>query len=814
MLDNYIMLAWRHVRKRKGYTLINVCGLALGLACCLLIALYVQDERSFDAFHEYADRIVRVVTDIERPNGVQALSTTSGAVAPALVESFPEVEQAVRVAKLGFFVYRADADGQPTLRFKEDNLLVADSTLFDIFSFPMLAGDPSVALDGVWNIVLTESTARRYFGEQSAVGQTLVVEDMGGFFPGNPVFTVTGVIADVRANAHFNFDLIIPMAAVKEVGPPGAFTNWLWTDIFTTYALLRSPVDHQPLQSKLADFVERSFGDDMRAANQLFSYTLEPLRTIYLHSKRAGFARQGSLTNVYIFSGVALFILLIACINFINLATARSAERAKEVGMRKVVGAPRQRLVVQFLVESIVMSLMATLLALVLVEVSLPAFRALADKPLAGRVLINPMLMLAMFGGAAVVGTLAGLYPAVVLSCFQPITVLRGTYMRSRKGVWMRKSLVVFQLSASMVLIIGTLIVFAQVQFMQGQALGFTLGSETEQLVTITFDGDPRVNEQLTTVKQELLRHPNVSSVSAGVNEPGGMFETVYTEIENLDRVNEGGHINSYVVDADFLAHYDMELVAGRFFQETQPEDRSETLVVNEAMVRALGYRNPEDILNKPFRKVGREGVVIGVIKDFHYRSLQEEVAPLTISFFPQARFVSARLSGEALPQTLASLQETWRSLAPHIPFTYSFLDESYNQQYATEERFGHVFQLFALLAISIACLGLFGLASLTIQQRTKEVGIRKVLGASVAEVVVLLAQGVGYLVLGAFVLATPLAYFIMKGWLDTFAYRVPITPSVFLLVGGMVLILAVSTISLQTIRAARANPVESLRYE
>lgn len=814
MILDYAKVALRHVRKRKGLSFINVMGLAIGMACCLLITLYVYDEWRFDAFHEDADRIFRVVTDIERPTGTQALPTTSGAVAPALLSDFPDVESAVRLTKLGFFVYRADDTGQPLIRFNEDNLLVADSTFFDLFTFSMLAGNPKTALNGLWNVVLTESTARRYFGEEPALGQTLVVEDMGGFFPDNPVFTVTGVIADVPTQSHLDFDLIIPMAAVQKVGPPGAFINWMWTDIFSTYIRTQPSADPAVLEAQLADYAEAQFGDAMEEANQQFTYGLEPLRDIYLRSTRGGFARMGSLANLYIFAGIAMFILFMAGINFINLATARSAERAKEIGLRKVVGARRRGLISQFLLESIFLAVAAMLVALVTVEVSLPAFERLTSKQLTAPVLTNTGLVVTVFLLAVGVGIAAGAYPALVLTRFDPIVVLRGTFTHTRKGVWLRKSLVVFQFSLATMLLAGTFIVMAQVSFMRDQALGFSKGGGEEQLISIAFDGDPRVMEQLPTLKQELLRHPHVQSVSSAVHQPGGALETVYTEIEDADRMLQGGHLNSYIVDADYLQHYGLALVAGRFFSEEQAASSHTTLVVNEAVVRLLGYAEPSDILGKTYRKMGQEGMVIGVVKDFHYRSLQEDVKPLTLSWLPQARFVSVRVPTDELPLTLAALEKTWTTFAPHIPFNMQFLDETYNQQYAAEERFGQIFRLFAVLAMGIACLGLFGLASLTIQQRTKEIGIRKVLGASVQEVVLLLTRSIWTLVGWALLVAIPVVYLLMSSWLDTFAYRITLSPLFFVQAGGVVLLIAAATVVFQTIRAAQANPVEALRYE
>ena len=799
MWMNHLKIALRNLRRQKGYAFINVTGLAVGMACCLLIALYVHDEHSFDRYHENADRIARVTFDFSNPNVERALAMVGPPVGRDLKAEFPEVVEAARFLESSFLFQRQD---DPSIQYQEHNSLYADASMLDVFSFTLYRGAPKTALEAPFSVILTETTARRYFGDDDPIGKILVDD-------GN-AYTVTGLLHDVPEASHFTFDLLVSLSTLDAEAPE--FMGDFWALVVNTYVLFDRPESAAALDAKLPGYLERQLGEQMHYEGHSYRLATEPLADIYLHARHhSSLAQRGNAATLYIFGGIALFILLIACINFTNLATARATERAREVGVRKVVGAQRGQLAAQFFGESMLMTVMATGLALALARLVLPAFNAFSGKTLSLDVLVSPVFLLILLTTAVIAGVLAGGYPAVVLSRYRPITVLRGTLSATGSGGLLRKGLVVFQFSLSMALMVSTAVVFSQLDFMRNAHLGF----DKAQMLTVNFGAEATVQQQAEAIKHALLQRADVTGISVSGDIPG--TGNLHAAISVEDREGEMQSLPwRYVAaDFDFIDNYGIELIAGRAFSLDFPTDSSEAMIINEAAVQILGFVAAEQALEAKFDFYGRQGEIIGVARDFHLKSLQEEVEPVYILLDPSRyRYFSLRLDTENLAGTMAGLEALWGELAPHRPFAYSFLDESLDRQYRAEEQFGQVVGLFAVLAVFVACLGLFGLAALTTRQRTKEIGLRKVLGASVSGIVVLLTKEVARLVVVAFVLAAPVVYLTMDRWLEGYAYRTDIALWIFLAVGLAALAIAVLTVSYQAIRAAVVNPVEALRYE
>ncbi len=800
MLQNYLTVAWRNLNRHKGYAFINVAGLAVGMACCLLITVYVRHELSYDRYHARAGQIYRVLQAF-RTGEQNRLPPTpedfqvwgNAPVGPALVADFPQIRSMVRfTSHQSLLLQHGDR------RFQEADLLFMDSTAFDVFSWKMLAGNPRLALAAPNSIVLTQSTARKYFGDRNPVGQTLRVENQ-------ETLTVTGLLEDVPSNSHFTFNGLISMSTFRK-RQPALFGWWGYVD-FYTYVLVQPGTDMGSMTAQVPGFLQRH-----NPGNQGYAIAFEPMTDAYLYS-RAG--RQpgatGSLANVYIFASIAVFILVIACINFTNLSTARSVERAKEVGVRKAVGAQRAGLVGQFLTESVLLSLVAAVLAFGLAYSVLPALGTLSGKAFTAASLLSWQVAPLLAAAAVVVGVLAGGYPAWVLARFRPVQVLKGSFRSSPRGVALRKGLVVFQFGLSMALIASTLVVFSQLNYLRTRDLGF----RQDQMLVIDFGGDPGVLNRLETIKAVLANHPSVLSVAASRSVPGDFIPNAFTEIQAADGAMRGESPLIYEVDVDFIPHMGIEMKAGRAFSRAFPADTAKSLLLNEAAAKQFGYANPADVIGKRFSQWGREGTVIGVVKNFNFRSLHTQVEPLALRLEPRASGrLSLRIKPGDVQGTVASLEKQWQRLVPQRPFMHTFLDESFNRQYQADLRFGGVFGVFAGLAIFIACLGLLGLATFTAGQRTKEISIRKVLGASAGSIAGLLSRDFIRLVFLATLIATPVAWYAMHRWLAHFPYRVPVGPGVFVLAGTIALLVALVPIGWQSAKASLANPVKWLRNE
>ena len=782
MIWSYLKIALRTFKKHKSYSFINIVGLAIGITCSVLMLLWVQDELSFDRFHINAKEINRILL-----NPLEA-ATTHEAVSPPILagimkETIPEVINAVRLTPHGrmLFTYQDKT-------FYENQGLLADPFFFEMFDFPFVKGDAVTAFKELRSLVITENLAMKYFGSENPIGKTISLNN-------STDYTVTGVIQEVPSNSHLQFDYVRPFELFSTSGRD--LNNW--GDVsFYTYVQLQKGSSIENVNNKLKALVEKE-----DPAHNL--YYLQPLTQIHLHSKfNFDFGTHGNIMYVYIFTAASLFVLLIACINFMNLATAKSGIRAKEIGMRKVVGAKKSDIIKQFYSESILSSLFALVLAVILVLLLLPAFNNLSGKELTFGLLENTRLLIGLLAIAVFTGLLSGSYPALFLSAFQPIKVLRGTLKSGAKGSVFRKILVTTQFSLTIILIIGTMIISNQLSHIRGINLGY----DGEQIVVLPLRGIEA--ENFKSIKRELLQTPGVANITTTSSLPTNIGSgTSGAEWEGKDpEVRIQMQISA--VDFDYLDTFKMEMAEGRFFSREFPTDVS-NVVLNEAAIKAMGMESP---LGKQFRSWSK-GQIIGVVKNFHYKSLHTEIEPLILLMNPEyISYACIRINTENVSGTIGFLEDTWKKFVPNFPFEYSFLDERLDNLYRAEERMGQVFKYFTLLGMFIACLGLFGMASFSAEQRTKEIGIRKILGASVPNVVSLLSKEITKLVLISNLIAWPIAYFIMNRWLQSFAYRTKIGIWVFL--GSAVIALAIAflTVSYQSTKAALINPADALHYE
>jgi len=813
MFKNYLKIAARNLLKHKAYSLINVLGLAIGMACCILILLYVQNELSYDRHHQNAERIYRVASDHKFGGTNFHMAVSPAPMAEALVRDFPEVESAARFRGYGSFLIKKEG-GQ---NFKEERVIFADNAIFDIFTAPLFAGDTKAALTAPNTVVISRATAKKYFDEANPVGQSLLFDNTG-------VFKITGVFEDMPDNGHFHFDFIASLTSMEES------RNNLWvSNNFRTYLLLKGGGKPAALEAKFPEMVRKyagpqaqeflgtSFDELVKQGNQIRFY-LQPLQDIHLYSDLGvEFEPNGSIKYVYIFSAIAFFILLIACINFMNLATARSANRAREVGIRKVVGSYRRQLIGQFLSESVFLSVIAMILALVLVELVLPTFNRLAEKNLQTFYLGNWALPAALLGITLLVGIVAGSYPAFVLSAFRPVSVLKGALQAGARASRLRSALVVFQFAASVILIVGTIIIKNQLHYIQNKNLGFN-----KEQVIVLHDAYA-LQEKLEAFKNEVMRNPNMISatVSGYLPVSSNRSDTGFWP-EGQRAGDNPVSMQIWSTDYGYIETMGMAIVAGRNFSETFGADSS-AIILNQKAAKMFGFDDP---LGKkiytwaftPGQGIDRDRTipytVIGVVKDFHFASLKSNIGALGLRLGRSRGLVSFRFKVQEVAALIAFLENKWKEFAPDQPFAYSFLDERFSNMYRAEQKVGDVFSVFAGLAIFTACLGLFGLASFMAEQRTKEVGIRKVLGATTVNVTALLSKDFIKLVLVANLIAWPVAWYAMNRWLQDFAYRINISWWVFALAGGLALLIALLTVSTQAIKAALANPVEALRYE
>ncbi|MGK2864518.1 MAG: ABC transporter permease [Chitinophagaceae bacterium] len=794
MIKNYLKIAFRNLWRHRVFSFINIMGLTVGMTACFLIFLYIKFETSYDSFHKKADRIYRVVSDIKTPTEVINAGGPSWAAPPNIKDEFAEVESFVRIAGGDNVLVR-----KGDIKFQEENAMWADSSFFKVFDFNLLKGNPETALKEPFSVVFSETAAKKYFGKEDPLGKTLLIT--GDAYPA----TITGIMKDIPENSQIKGDVVFSISTIIKQWNRGLDSQW-GNYGAQAYLLLRPGVDPVKLQSKFPAFLEKRNGTEMKKSQMFATLILEPLKDVYLHSTRNG-SKTGNINNVYIFSIVAIFILLIACINFINLTTARSSGRAKEVGIRKVVGAAKTQLARQFIGESIIICLIAFLMSIILSVVLLPFFNQLAGKIVSHGIFENGQYLFFLFLAAIGIGLLAGVYPALVLSSFKPVFVLKGRFTTGTRGVLLRKGLVVAQFSISVALMIGTIVVYNQMKFMRSRELGFS----KDQVMVINTNGDPGTE----TFRQAISSFPAVKATTLSSSVPGSGNPGAYSEIENKKGDLQIANLDLYFVDFDYIPLYKIKMAAGRSFSKEFGTDTTQAMVLNEAAVKMFGYSSPEEAVGRRFKQWGREGKIIGVVKDFHFRGLQQPIKPLSMRIEQGASdLVSVNVAATNLSATISAIEGKWKSMIPNRPFTYFLLDEFFDKQYRSEERFGNLFLNFAILAIFISCLGLLGLASYSTMQRTREIGIRKVMGASVSGIINLLSKDFLVLVVISFFIAMPVAWYFMKVWLKDFAYRTDISWWVFILSGVLALTIAFVTVSFQAIKAAIANPVKSLRTE
>jgi putative ABC transport system permease protein len=791
MFKNYFITSTRSLMRSKGFSTINIVGLAVGFATFSLISFYVYNELTFDRYHQKADRIFRIVENLRTENEELFQSVSSPPMGPRFLKDFPEVENYVRFQQWSLLAQRNDISSY------ERDSYIADSTVFDIFSFNLLKGDKKTALREPFSIVLTESMAKKYFGNEDPVGQAIKMDYDN--------YKVTGVMEDVPENSHFRFSNLISFSTWSRNNKRAEDNAWFWNG-FHTYLLMRDASSADKVRAKMKDFLKRNIEKGGMYYDDL---PLQPLASIYMAPERSWEnGTRGSMNNVYILSIIAVFILLIACFNYINLATARASRRLKEVGLRKSLGALRGMLIAQFLGESLIVTFIASLIAAFLAWIALPGFRTLVESPLSFSILPNPW----MVAGAALalivfVGLLAGAYPAYIISKFQPLQIFRP----SAKGIFghhnLRKVLVGTQFVISITLVAGTLLVYDQLDVVRNQDLGF----DKEGMLVIPTNGDTAIVKYLDAVKNELKQVTGVSNVTGSQSIPGQSSNNSYTEIEMIDGKMSPTNINFNFVDHDFLATYDIKLLAGRDFRRDVKADDTTAYLINETAVKDFGW-TPEQAIGK---RINKSGKIIGVVKDFHYRSLHTKVEPLLMALTTWVGRLSIRIEGKGdIHATVERVQKKWNELIPYLPFDYSFLDVEFDRQYKADQQLGKVAGVFTGLAMFIGCLGLLGLTSFVVERRTKEIGIRKVLGASVPSVILLITREFIWLIVIALALATPLTWYLISQWEQNFTLQAVINPLRFVMAGISVFLVAWLTISFLSLRAAIANPTKALRTE
>ena len=803
MFRNFFRLAFQNLIKHKSSSIINILGLAIGISCSILFILYVNYETNYDNYNTKSNRIYRLAVKASIGDTKINQTYSSAITFSKLLEEFPEIETGVKFFNIGEIPV---ITGEKT--FYESRFFGVDSTFFDVFSLDLLYGAPDKALIRPNTMVITQTTALKYFDTENAIGNILRV-DFGDWF-GLVDFEITGVSEDVPSQSHFHYDFLVSLTSF-----PDLINNTGWTsNNFLTYLVLKEGTSKAGFDDKLPEFTRKYMGgdqfDEWVAKGNFWEYYLQPITDIHLDSDLNGeFEPNGNRTYVYIFSVISIIILLIACINFMNLSTARSSLRAKEVGLKKVVGSSRFRLIQQFLSESILLSFISLFLSILIIELVLPFYRDFVGKPLDINYFENPVIIPSLIVLALVIGIISGSYPAFFLSSFKPVVVLKGNIGDNKGGVWLRNILVVFQFAITVVLIIGTITIFRQLNYFQNKNLGF----DKEQVLVIKNPGS--LYDNTLTFKEKLREHNTVISVSGSNTLPGKSFSNIGFGAEGVE---ESFTLNLCICDYDFLNTLKLKLNDGRFFSKEFPADSS-AAVINRKAADLLGWDDPIGRKINNWSSERGDFHVIGVIEDYHYESLHQEVRPmalfLTDGYYEREEgFISIRFSTNSVAETIKYAEETWNTFAPGTPFKYSFLNSDYEDLYLNEKQTRKLFTIFTVLAIFIACLGLYGLASFVADQRTREIGIRKVMGASVFRVVRTLNLNFTLWILLANIIAWPVAWFIMKQWLQNFAYRIDLSLWSFIVASVLTLIIAYVVISIQTVRAALRNPAETLQHE
>ncbi|MES2849626.1 MAG: ABC transporter permease [Bacteroidota bacterium] len=806
MIKNYFKIAWRNLWRNKGFSAINITGLAIGIATCLLIMLYVSHEVGYDRFNKKADRIVRVFFQGEIQGQKMKEATVMAPVAQTLKADYPEVEEATRL-RTSYDNAKVIVNGKT---FKGEKVAYADSNFFNVFTLPFVKGNPAIAFTEPNTIVLTETTAEKYFNADDPLGKIIQFKD-------NAIaYKVTGVIKDIPTNAHFHFDMFVSMSGLEE----SREANWMSSN-FYTYLVLKDGYDYKKLDVKLSQVVEKYIGPQMkigtgqtlaefRKSGSDISFHLQPLTDIHLYSDFSNdLSQPGNPQYVYIFGAIAVFMLLIACINFMNLSTAGASKRSKEVGIRKVLGSVKKELIKQFLTESVLIAAIALLSSLVLIYLALPFFNDLTGLQLSFSIIEHPLLLPGLLLLVLLTGILAGSYPAFYLSSFKPVAVLKGKLTKGKEGAGIRRGLVVFQFFISIILIVSTMVVYNQLSYMQHKDVGYN--KDKVMILSNTW----MLGKNQEIFRKQLQQDPRVESISSSRFLPAGASDNNNFFITTDQKPDEMIKTLRYEVDENYISTLGIKLKEGRNFSTAFGTD-SNAIIINEAAVNALGLKGKTIGSNIYRTNKGQKETyaIVGIVKDFHFRSLHEHISPLLMVLAPDNGNMIVKLKTTDATALTAELQKRFIAYGAEDPLDYSFLDERYNAVYKTEQKAGTILAIFAGLTIFVACMGLFGLAKFTAHQRTKEIGIRKVLGASVTQVSTMLSKEFIKLVFIASIIAFPLSWWAMNKWLQDFAYRVNISWTVFLLAGIAALSIALFTVSFQAIKAALANPVKSLRTE
>lgn len=802
MLRNYFTVALRNIRKDAFYSFINVFGLILGIASCIFILIYITDELSYDRFNTKAGRIYRVIEFIETEGSGERSSSAPFPTGPTLAEEYAtSIESQVR-----FFNFQSPtlliSERESKKEFNEPHVLFVDSTFFQLFDYDVSNGDKATALQKPNSVLLTESAAKRYFGNDDPVGRILQVE-------GRQDLIVTGVMPDPPGNAHFRFEFLISFSTLRNFFNGQYPQTWYWNPCWT-YILLKQGVQPADIERQLPAFIKKYFPEFIQSDARM---ALQPLTDIHLKSDlEFELEANSSEENIYVFSIIGVVILFIASMNFMNLSTARSAKRAREVGLRKTLGSQRRQLIFQFLLESMIISFIAILLAVAVAAIGLSSFNTLAEKSIDFNVFLRPIVLLALFAIFIVVGVGSGLYPALVLSSFVPIKVLKDSTAKGGRGALLRKALVVVQFSLSIIMIISTVIAINQLDFLRKSDTGF----DRDQILYVSALRTP-ITRTYPAFKKELEERSDVTSVTGVLDVLGAKHQGDNFRFEGMDKSKL---FSVMWVNMDFFETFGLDIVEGRPFRENITTDDSLALIVNEALARQLGW-TPEQAVGKPFEYNQYNGEIIGVVEDFNFVSKHKKIEPLVIQlrsnpghFNFSLKYVAIKLNSKDLPATVAAIEEKWKTLVPGRPFDYFFLDQELDKLYKDEEKLGKVAGIFSVLAVIVACLGLFALASFMAEERRKEIGIRKVMGGSVSQIVFLISKDFSRLIAVAFIIACPVAWYAIRSWLNNFAFHVEINWLIFLMVGIVTLMIALLTISFRALQAAFANPVNTLRHE
>ena len=803
MIKNYLKVAFRNIFRHKSFSFINILGLAVGMSLCILILVYVRDELTYDSFHEHSDRIFRIA-QVEDHNGVLSpYMQTGGGINTRLKVDYPEaIEETVRIFPVGEVWTKFDDK-----LFKEERLYVVDESFFKIFSFDIIAGDRETALKEPNSIALNKTTSLKYFGRTDTIGKMVIVD-----IPGAPLLKVTAVFEDMPGNSHFHPDLLVSLSTIRNEQNNQIF-ELMFGNMCWSYILIKPGYQANELEIQFPEFLKKHLNPTQQ--KRLIKLYLQPLKDIHLRSSTDPFTEiepesTGNITYLYIFSVIALVVLVIACINFMNLSTARSTNRAREVGMRKVVGAERKQLIGQFLGESMSITLIALPLALVLAYLFLPFFNAISGKHITISYFDNPVLIPSLLGILMFVGFVSGSYPAFFLSSFRPINVLRGKLRSGGSSGMIRKILVIGQFAVSIGFLVGILIIMQQMNFMRSTKLGF---NQEDVVVIQALIPEPpeQISSKIELLVNEYQNNPKIISITTASGAPSEIRGIVNGRIEGTP-ADQNKLMVQVATGFEFLETLGIELIEGRTFSRERGTDIRQSYIINETVARELGLESP---VGKKLILDNQKGTIIGVMKDIHWEPKRRIIFPMVFYVNPQQSFkIIARLDPSSLPETLAFMEKKWNENISSRPFQASFLKDMIDNLYKSERQLSQVVLFLTLLSIFIACLGLFGLASFTAEQRTKEIGIRKILGASISGVVFMLFRQFAMLILISNVIAWPISYFILNKWLQNFYYRISIPASAFAAAAGLVFFIAFLSISFQSVRAALANPTDSLRYE